>query len=421
MALIIKDRVQETSTTAGTGNLTLNGAAAGFQSFVPAIGFNNTTYYAIVDVSAGTWEVGLGTIVSQSGATLLVRSTVLESSAGGVKVDFTSNSKDVFCTYPAERALVLNADERLVVTKDVFINGVRVGRGFVGVPSNTALGQNTLSQDAFSQGVTAIGASALQNNTTGTVNTAVGSDALQSNTTGGENTACGESALGLNTTGFSNTALGRRALRLSTTGIINTALGGASLQSNTTGTGNVAVGVASVGANTTGSNNTGIGRESLKNNTTGSGNTAIGAVNSAGTYAPVFDPTTEINRFCLGSTSVTNAYIQVALTVVSDARDKTNFAPVPHGLEFVKALQPTAYKFRVARDSEETQGGVRYGFKAQDVLALEGEHPVIVDNEDAGKLRMTDTALIPVLVKAIQEQQSMIESLTNRLMALESK
>jgi len=105
----------------------------------------------------------------------------------------------------------------------------------------------------------------------------------------------------------------------------------------------------------------------------------------------------------MGSTGVTNAYIQVAWTVVSDARDKINFAPVPHGLEFVKALQPTAYQFRTARDSEETNGGVRYGFKAQDVLELEGANPVIVDNEDADKLRMVDTALIPVLVKALQE------------------
>jgi len=108
----------------------------------------------------------------------------------------------------------------------------------------------------------------------------------------------------------------------------------------------------------------------------------------------------------------------VAWTVVSDARDKTNFAPVPHGLEFVKALQPTAYQFRTARGSEETSGGVRYGFKAQDVLALEGANPVIVDNEDADKLRMIDTALIPVLVKAIQELSAEVDTLKQQLGAL---
>jgi len=58
----------------------------------------------------------------------------------------------------------------------------------------------------------------------------------------------------------------------------------------------------------------------------------------------------------MGSTGVTNAYIQVAWTTVSDARDKTNFGVVPHGLDFVKALQPISYQFRQNRDSEETTG-----------------------------------------------------------------
>jgi hypothetical protein len=210
-------------------------------------------------------------------------------------------------------------------------------------------------------------------------------------------------ALYYNTTGDSNTASGYKALENNTTGGSNTASGRSALQNNTTGNYNTANGLSTLNANTTGSNNTASGRSALLYNTTGSGNTAINPINSGGGYAPVFNPITENNRFCMGSTGVTNAYIKVAWTVVSDARDKINFAPVPHGLEFVKALQPTAYQFRTARDSEETSGGVRYGFKAQDVLELEGANPVIVDNEDADKLRMVDTALIPVLVKALQE------------------
>ena len=112
----------------------------------------------------------------------------------------------------------------------------------------------------------------------------------------------------------------------------------------------------------------------------------------------------------MGSTDVTHAYIQVAWTVVSDARDKTNFEDVPHGLGFVNALQPVSYQFRTDRDSEETRGPLRYGFKAQDVLKLEGDTPVIVDNEYPDKLRMTDTAMIPVLVKALQELDSKFEA-----------
>jgi len=103
MALVLKDRVKETSTTTGTGTLTLGGAAAGFQSF-SVIGDGNTTYYAIVDSATGDWEVGLGTYTSSG--TTLARSVVLESSNSGSAVNFAGNVKDVFVTYPAERAVV---------------------------------------------------------------------------------------------------------------------------------------------------------------------------------------------------------------------------------------------------------------------------------------------------------------------------
>jgi hypothetical protein len=121
----------------------------------------------------------------------------------------------------------------------------------------------------------------------------------------------------------------------------------------------------------------------------------------------------------MGSTGVTNAYIQVAWTVVSDARDKIDFAPVPHGIDFVCKLQPTAYRYKIDRETAEGHGPVRYGFKAQDVLALEGDTPVIVDAEDADKLRFNDQSLLAVLVKAIQEQQTLITQLTARITLLE--
>lgn len=103
MALVLKDRVKETSTTTGTGTFTLAGAATGFQSF-SVIGNANTTYYSIVDTTAGTWEVGIGTYTSSG--TTLSRDTVLESSNSGSKVSFGAGSKDVFCTYAAERAVI---------------------------------------------------------------------------------------------------------------------------------------------------------------------------------------------------------------------------------------------------------------------------------------------------------------------------
>jgi hypothetical protein len=106
MALIVKDRVQEITTTVGTGTLTLGGAVLGFQSFA-AIGDGNTTYYAIVDPVTYDWEVGIGTY-TLSGTTLS-RDTVLSSSTGASPVSFVAGTKNVFCTYPSERAVYLDS------------------------------------------------------------------------------------------------------------------------------------------------------------------------------------------------------------------------------------------------------------------------------------------------------------------------
>lgn len=110
MALVVKDRVKETTATAGTGTVTLAGASTGFQSFA-AIGNGNTTYYAIVDATTGAWEVGLGTYTSAG--TTLSRDTVLESSNANALVNFAANVKDVFCTYPADKSVLLDANNAL--------------------------------------------------------------------------------------------------------------------------------------------------------------------------------------------------------------------------------------------------------------------------------------------------------------------
>lgn len=113
MPLFVKDRVKETTTTAGTGTITLAGAVTGFQSFA-VIGNGNTTFYTIA--GGAEWEVGIGTYTSSG--TTLSRDTVLSSSNSGSKVNFSAGTKDVFVTYPASRtatggggvgALVVNA------------------------------------------------------------------------------------------------------------------------------------------------------------------------------------------------------------------------------------------------------------------------------------------------------------------------
>jgi hypothetical protein len=103
MALVLADRVKETTTTAGTGTITLAGASTGYQSF-SVIGDGNTTYYTIAGQGTSEWEVGIGTYTSSG--TTLSRDTVLASSNAGALVTFSAGTKDVFVTQPAEVTVV---------------------------------------------------------------------------------------------------------------------------------------------------------------------------------------------------------------------------------------------------------------------------------------------------------------------------
>jgi hypothetical protein len=137
MALVVADRVKETSTTAGTGTLTLAGASDGFQSFA-AIGNGNTTYYSIVDSTANTWEVGIGTYTSSG--TTLSRDTVLANSSGTTSpISFAANSKDVFATYPAGKAVYKDSlntaySNQLAASNGMVINNNTIGTSFT-IPS----------------------------------------------------------------------------------------------------------------------------------------------------------------------------------------------------------------------------------------------------------------------------------------------
>ena len=107
MALVINDRVKETSTTTGTGAMALAGVVSGFETFAAGIGNNNETYYAIFNTGTTEWEVGLGTLDGSSAN--LTRTTVISSSNSDAAVNFNSGTKDVFCTLPASKSVYLDA------------------------------------------------------------------------------------------------------------------------------------------------------------------------------------------------------------------------------------------------------------------------------------------------------------------------
>jgi len=112
MAFVTNDRVKATSTTAGTISMVVSGTLGGFVTFNDGIGNTNTTYYTIVGEDVSTeWEVGIG-VYTHSG-TSLSRDTIINSSTGS-KVDFSAGTKVVFCTLPAEKALMKDSSDAVV-------------------------------------------------------------------------------------------------------------------------------------------------------------------------------------------------------------------------------------------------------------------------------------------------------------------
>lgn len=134
MALVVADRVKETTTTTGTGTVTLDGAEIGFQSF-SVIGDGNTTYYAIVDAGNGVWEVGLGTYTATG--TTLSRDTVLSSSNAGSAVNFAAGTKDVFVTYPSGKAVYEDGAGNVSLPGNITVAGSAAVTGSATVTGST--------------------------------------------------------------------------------------------------------------------------------------------------------------------------------------------------------------------------------------------------------------------------------------------
>jgi hypothetical protein len=210
MALVLADRVKDTTTTVGTGSVTLSGSPpAGFQSFGAAIGNGNTTYYTI---NAGSeWEVGIGTY--NSTGLVLNRDTVLSSSNSGSLVNFSAGTKDVFVTYPAEKSV--NEDATGNVNISITGNAATATRatnlaaGAAGsVPYQTAA--NTTAFVATASGVLVGGTTPSFSTTptlTGTNFTAIPNAALSNNSVTVGTTAIALGATSLTLAGLTSVTL----------------------------------------------------------------------------------------------------------------------------------------------------------------------------------------------------------------------
>ena len=137
MALVLNDRVKETSTTTGTGTFSLGGAVDGFESFVTGIANSNTTYYAAVNRDANEFEVGIGTVTDASPDTL-ARTTILSSSNSDSAVDFSAGTKDIFVTLPASKVAFEDASNDVTIGNDLILGSDSAVLKF-GADSDTTL------------------------------------------------------------------------------------------------------------------------------------------------------------------------------------------------------------------------------------------------------------------------------------------
>jgi hypothetical protein len=134
MALVLKDRVKETTTTVGTGSFALAGAVTGYDSF-GQIGNGNTTYYAVYLDGGSEWEVGIGTYTAPS---TLSRDTILASSNAGSVVTFSAGQKTIWCDYPAGKAVYTDASGSVSQTI-VNVSGIT---GYISSPDYIAFDTN---------------------------------------------------------------------------------------------------------------------------------------------------------------------------------------------------------------------------------------------------------------------------------------
>ncbi len=327
--------------------------------------------------------------------------------------------------------------------------------------SSIAIGQSALFFNQSSE-MTAVGVGSLAANTTGTTSSAFGFQALAANTTGSGNTAFGHSVLAINTAGGANTAMGSSALRNLNNAYNNTAIGWDAASSITTGGDNTAVGSGALSAITTHRWNTAVGNLALAN-ISGEDNAAVGdraGVGSGGVtlnYCSFLGSFSSLsvsrnnvtmlggnilnaqctgnNQVLLGSTAVAQIRAQVSsITAYSDARYKTNVTEDVSGLEFIKRLRPVSYNVRPTElhkiwgtpdsvlkriDHSQTET-VRYtGFIAQEVEQAMRESgydftgiDIPANENEVYALRYTE--FIMPMVKAIQEQQAIIDEMKTK-------
>ena len=433
---------------------------SGGTPYLTAIGYNA----GLATTGVGCTAVGVGALTTNTsganhtaiGYRALLNSTVNDNStAVGFESMLTTTTGNE-CTALGYRSLY-SQDSGYFNTAI----GVQAAYNLTSGTLKTAVGHKSLFTKSIGESNTALGFNALYGNTTASQNTAVGYQSLYTNSNGANNTAVGYQALKTSSTASDNTAVGFYALLNNTTGEPNSAFGKNALKSNTTGTNNTAIGQNALRDPTTASNNTAIGHragESLAGN--GAENVLIGV--NAGNYSTILDSGSQ--NVCIGTNVSTgsnnnNASITIGYqiqgqgtgyatfgspsgkiynqfttnatwTQTSDVRLKTNIENDLLGLSFINRLRTVKFNWKPSNEIDQSlpqysKTNIRntetviHGLIAQEVkAALDAEGVSTFAGWDVGLdgvQAISREMFISPLIKAIQEQQAIIETLKARL------
>ena len=412
MALVLNDRVKETTTPTGTGTINLAGAEIGFETFVAGVGNSNTCYYCIAHQSANEFEVGLGTVTDATPDTL-ARTTVISSSNSDSAVDFSAGTKDVFCTLPASKTVFGDASgnvgigtsspaEKLDVSGD--IKATKIGAGISPI----------VPCEVLSTGATSTALRVLKS----------GSDDSTQNNLFSVTEISGHGRLSIHDTSQNED------IRLDSNGDSYFLGGKVGIGSSDPATDGYSYGndlVIKAGAS---SNAAGAGL-SIQNVGRRYGCIAFGdsAATNAGeiyydhTNNAMYIKTSQSERFSLDSSG--NAVFTGNVTAygsISDERLKENIEVIENPIEKIKDLKGVTFNYK-------KDGSKSTGLIAQDLEKVLPEavytSETLVDIKEGEKpeehLAIHYGNTVGLLVEAIKEQQEQIETLTAKVKELEDR
>lgn len=405
------DTAATARTTLLTGGTGATNVWTGINTFQNTTTFTNPVtvasmlipYYSASSTNELTIGSGAGTATSTAYDNVTVGTAALAANTnGGYNTSVGGRANNALTSGSNNTCVGYRSGETNTTNSYNSYFGGYSGRYITGI-NNVAIGYAAMAGTAGTQ--------------TAYSNVAVGYNAYNAATSGTANVVVGASALSAGTSASGSVAIGASAMLVETTGLYNTAVGQSVFSAMNGGSYNTGIGNICGAGITNGTYNTFVGYNAGSNVTTGNYNTVIGRSATASSA-------TVSNEITLGNSSVVTLRCQVTtITALSDARDKKDIHELSDGLDFVMTLKPVRFTWNM-RDGGKVDvpdsGFIAQDLKASQEMFGSQDYLKLVYEENPDKLEAGYGRLLPVLVKAIQDQQKLIQQLTERVSMLEA-